>query len=180
MKINKLTILLISFFILISCNETKKRNNEIKKITLFTGLCYGTCPIQIIEVDSSLTIKYHGEKYAEREGYYKGKITETDWNTINEKFEKIKYKDLDTLYERSIDDPPTYIEIKYGNKVKKIRAQSASLPEEVEKTYYWLIDFCNKTELEKTTDTLVFETEDLIYMYPPPPPLPSVLKRNEK
>ena len=172
---NNLPILIL-FFILISCNETKKQRNEISKITLLTGPCYGTCPVQSIEVDSSLTLRYYGEEYAARQGFYIGKITEADWDTINAKFERIRYRELDTLYDHSVDDPPTYIEIKYGNNVKRIRAQSASLPEEVRRTYYWLIDFCSQTQLEKTSDTSGFDIKYLEFVYPPPPP-PPILKK---
>ena len=142
-----------------------------------TGFCFGNCPMQIIEVDSSLTIKYHGEENAKRRGFYIGKITEANWDSINAKFEKIKYKELDSVYDHSVDDPPTYSEIKYNNKIKKIKAQSASLPEEVRKTYYWLIDLCDSTKLEKTKDTLDFNREYLKLMYPPPPPPPPILKQ---
>lgn len=178
MKLSKIPILILTFIIFIGCNKTKKRENEISKITLLTGLCYGTCPVQSIEVDSSLTLKYHGESYAKIQGFYIGKITEANWDSINSKFEKIKYKELDSVYEHSVDDAPTYIEIRNSNKVKTIRAQSESLPEEVQNTYYWLIDLCNKTKLVKTNDTLGFEKEHLKIMYPPPPPPPLI--RNKK
>lgn len=171
----KYILLILILFTLISCKEKKKRNNEIKKITLCTGHCFGTCPIQYIEIDSSLLLKYYGEENAKRVGFYMGKISEVDWDTINIRFEKINYKELDTFYEESVDDPPTYLEIKYGNNIKKIRAQFASLPENVINTYYWLINFCNETKLEKTNVKTSFELEKLKYIYPPPPP--PILKR---
>lgn len=175
MKLNNLSFIALISLLIFGCNDIKKRNNEINKITLLTGLCFGECPVQSIEIDSSLTLKYHGIENADRQGYYIGKITHQDWDSINLKFEKIGYKELDSVYEHSVDDPPTYLEIRYNNKIKKVRAQSASLPDEVEKTYYWLFELCKKINLEKTNDSLIFEKENLHLMYPPPPPpLPNI------
>ena len=169
---NRTIIFLLTFYLLLSCKNIEKRNNEINKISLTTGLCYGTCPIQTVEIDSSLTVKYHGMDYAKHKGYYIGKITPKVWDSINSRFEKIKFKELDSVYSHSVDDPPVYLKIYHKNKIKRVRAQSASLPEEVEKTYLWLIDVAESVKLNKTNDTLNFEKEGLNLMYPllPPPP----------
>ena len=173
---NRTIIFLLTFYLLLSCKNIEKRNNEITKISVTTGLCYGTCPVQTVEIDSSLIVKYHGMEYAKRKGYYIGKITPKVWDSINSRFEKIKYKELDSVYDNSVDDPPVYLKIYFKNKIKIIRAQSASLPEEVEKTYRWLIEVVQSVKLNKTNDTLNFEKEHLKFMYPPPPPPPPIMK----
>lgn len=170
MNSRKIILLLISISFFSSCKNAKKRNNEITKISLTTGLCYGTCPVQTIEIDSSLNVKYHGMDYAKHKGYYIGKINQKDWDSINSRFEKLNYKLLDSVYDHSVDDPAIYLKIYHNNKIKRIRAQSASLPDEVGKTYRWIIDVTESVKLNKTSDTLNFEKEHLKFMYPPPPP----------
>lgn len=169
---NKAIIVLLISCLLTGCKNTEKRNNEITKVSLYTGLCYGTCPIQTVEIDSSLTVKYHGMKFANSKGYYIGKVTPAIWDSINSRFEKIKFKELDSVYDHSADDPPVYFKIYYQNKIKTITAQSASLPEDVQKTYRWLIDVALRVKLSKTNDTLIFEREHLPFMAPPTPPPP--------
>lgn len=116
-------------------------------------------------------------EYAKRKGYFIGKISAECWDSINMKFEKIHYKELDTLYDHSVDDPPTHLIVDYLNKSKTIRGQSASLPEEVIKTYHWLIELTEKQKLIKTNDSLHFEKDNIRFMLPPPPP---PMPRNRK
>lgn len=177
MKNRNILLIFLIFLFLSSCKNVEKRKNEINKITLLTGMCFGTCPVQTIEIDSSLTIKYHGMEYAKRKGYFIGKISAECWDSINMKFEKIHYKELDTLYDHSVDDPPTHLIVDYLNKSKTIRGQSASLPEEVIKTYHWLIELTEKQKLIKTNDSLHFEKDNIRFMLPPPPP---PMPRNRK
>jgi hypothetical protein len=179
MKNRYLSFIFIVFTFVTSCKNVEKRKNEINKITLLTGTCYGTCPVQTIEVDSSLTIKYHGMEFAKRNGYFIGKISAECWDSINLKFEKINYKELDTSYEHSVDDPPTFLIVDYLNKTKKIRGQTASLPDNVRKTYSWLINLTEKQKLTKTNDSINFEKEDIRFMLPPPPP-PTPIRRKGK
>lgn len=173
MNIRKL-IVLIFISIFFSCKNQEKRKNEITKIYIATGLCYGHCPVQTVEIDSSLTVKYHGKEYAKHKGFYIGKITPEVWDSINARFEKIKYKELDSVYDHSVDDPPVYLKISYNNQVKKIRAQSASLPDEVGKTYHWVITIAENAKLKSTNDTLDFENDNFKFMYPPLPPPPKM------
>lgn len=132
MNIRKL-ILLTFISLFFGCKRQEKQKNEITKIYIATGLCYGYCPIQSVEIDSSLTVKYYGKNYAKKKGFYIGKITPEVWDSINSRFERIKFKELDSVNNHSIDDPPVYLKINYNNQVKKVRAQSSSLPDEVKK-----------------------------------------------
>jgi len=151
-----------------SCKKEIQRNNEISKIRLLTGTCYGRCPVQVIEIDENLTVKYIGEEDAERKGYFIGKINKKTWDSINIKLENAHYKQLDTVYSHSVDDPSTILEITYGTHFKTIRAQFTSLPENMQILYEWLITKIEKTPLEKTQDTIGFNRKDIHLMYPPP------------
>jgi hypothetical protein len=62
---------------LLSCRNivADNRPNEINRIVFATGGCYGTCPIQVIDLNSSLTTKYHGVRYSDSTGFYRGNIS---------------------------------------------------------------------------------------------------------
>ena len=166
-----LTILILTLFI--GCDSKNNgRNNEIKRIVFATGGCYGTCPIQAIDIDSTLTFKYHGIEYTDNKGFYIGVVTSGFWDTLNIKLESVDYKQLDTMYDRSVDDLSTEIFIYYNDKVKHIYGQSASLPDSVMRVYDWLLKSMRTFELKQTQDSLTFQTR--IQKPLPPPPIPTL------
>lgn len=140
----------------------KKKNagskKEIEKIVFATGGCYGHCPIQAIQIDSSLTIKYHGVKYTEKIGFYSGIISRNFWDTLNKKLENINYQQLDSTYQNSVDDLSTEIFIYYDNKFKHIYGQSASLPDSVMNVYLWMMSEIKQLKLQPIKDSLIFPT----------------------
>lgn len=138
-----------------------------------TGGCYGTCPIQAIDIDSTLTFKYHGIEYTDKKGFYTGVVTSGFWDTLNIKLESINYKQLDTAYVHSYDDLSTEVFIYYNSKVKHIYGQSASLPDSVMTVYNWLLESMRTFELKRTQDSLPFQTR---IQKPLPPPPKSTLK----
>jgi hypothetical protein len=143
-----------------SCHSRgEKQFNKINKIAFATGGCYGSCPIQVIEIDSSLTFTYHGVKYIKKAGYFQGKATSAFWDTLNVKFEAIGYEGLDTSYETSVDDMATEVFINYGdNKVKHIVGQESSLPDSVMAVYKWLLLSMEHFQYTPSSDSFSFET----------------------
>ena len=139
-----------------------------------TGGCYGTCPIQAIDIDSTLAFKYHGIEYTDKKGFYTGVVTSDFWDTLNIKLESINYKKLDTAYNHSVDDLSTEIFIYYKDTVKHIYGQSASLPDSVMTVYGWLLNSMRTFELKTTQDSLTFPT--VIEKPLPPPPMPENIK----
>jgi hypothetical protein len=62
-------VIIIILTLLFGCSNSHTRENEIKRIVFATGGCYGQCPVQVIDIDNALTVKYHGIKYTERMGF---------------------------------------------------------------------------------------------------------------
>jgi hypothetical protein len=161
MKIQVIIFLAIIVLLAFVCNKKKvefQRQNEIYKIVFATGGCYGSCPIQVFSIDSSLAIKYHGIKYTNHEGYYRGKIDKTLFDSINIKFENVNYQQLDTVYSGTVDDLSTELVIYYGDKKKCINSQMNDLPDSVQLLYEWLLVTQKKLKLERVMDSLKFET----------------------
>jgi hypothetical protein len=153
-------------------NKNDRRENEIKRIVFATGGCYGTCPIQAIDIDNTLALKYHGIEYTDKIGFYTGVVTSGFWDTLNIKLESVNYKQLDSMYDRSSDDLSTEIFIYYNDKVKHIYGQSASLPDSVMTVYDWLLKSMRTFELKQAQDSLTFQTR--IQKPLPPPPIPTL------
>lgn len=173
-------VFLIVFF---ACNKPKKRVNEITKIEIATGGCFGACQLTAVVIDSSLLYRYYGgelplalfPKPEQREklvGYYSAKISRELWDSFNFKLEQINYKQLDTSYEKSVDDESLNVLIHYNNKVKHIKAQSTSLPDSVAKVFYYIIKSYKVVKPERTMDTFEIHRSmpDIRDVRFPPPP----------
>jgi hypothetical protein len=165
------TLVILAFSV--SCNNYKRnsRQNDIKRIVFATGGCFGTCPIQAIDMDSSLTIRYHGIRYTDSIGFYTGITSIEFWDSLNIKFEGMNYSKLDSSYEQSVDDLSTEIYIFYNdNKIKHIYGQSASLPDSVMSVYKWLMKSIEQMKFTKVKDSLSFPTIIEKPLPIPPPP----------
>jgi len=163
-------VLLFAIAILSSCGRRAQRKNEITRIEIATGGCFGPCQSTIVSIDSSLSYKYFGGdtyfplppelKNNERtlKGYYFAKISQGFWDTLNIKLDEINYKELDTSYRHSVDDQSLEVFIHYNHKIKHIKAQSASLPENVAHVFYYVINSYKTIKPKPTKDTLNFES----------------------
>jgi hypothetical protein len=156
-------LLLIIFVLpLLDCNYSKqeatKLNNTIQKIGFATGGCYGKCPFLAIEIDSTMSYKFYGGRYAEKKGYFKGTVTQLFWDSLNIKLEKINLNQLDTLYNSSVDDMSIECYLSFEQKFKTIKGQEMSIPESVRQIFYWIMNSYKNIALTRV-DTLNFETK---------------------
>ncbi len=158
------------------CTDSKpiERKNGINRIVFATGGCFGPCPVQIFDIDSSLSVKYNGIQDSRLEGFHKGKISQEFWDSLNIKFENINYKELDSAYNQSVDGLTTELMIYYRKsnkiKIKYIHGQSSNLPDSVGNVYDWLLERLDTITLTQTKDSLVFPT------YLDKPPIRTIIK----
>lgn len=162
---------------LFACKQEKpKKADEISRINFATGGCFGRCPVMAVEMDSSLNFRFYGYEYTKLKGYYTGKISQSFWDSLTTKFEKIDFKQLDSTYEQSVDDLATELIIYYNGQRKHIYGQSMSLPAKLMKLYDWIMDNDTTLHLIKNIDTgnisKWFTTR--IQHLPPPPPMPLI------
>jgi hypothetical protein len=145
-----------------ACNEGRqkisKRNNEIQKVSFATGGCYGTCPFLAIEIDSTLTYKFFGGRYADKEGYYTGAVTQIFWDSLNIRLGKVNFKHLDTLYKSTFDDMSIECYLNFGQTRKSIGGQEMSMPDSLREVFYWIMNSYKNLNLSKV-DTLIFDTK---------------------
>ena len=171
----KLVILSVALFSIMSCNRNEPRHNEISKIEVATGDCFGPCQLTAISIDSQLNLNYYGGELLPGKprkvlkGNFNGQFTQRLWDTLNSKLERVNYKLLDTSYEHSIDDQSLEIVIYQGNKIKHIRAQSASLPDSVREVFSWVADAYKLVALQPTKNPIKFSTTIQYPILPPKP-----------
>lgn len=134
----KTTLSVLLFVVLFSCSDNQVNKNQyISRIVYATGGCFGQCPIQVIDIDSSLTFHYQGVKFTKDTGLFKGIISVDFWNELNKNLKENDFKKLDSNYFQSVDDQSIEIMIYYNNKVKRIRAQENSAPQEIHRFIKW-------------------------------------------
>lgn len=162
-------IFLLTIVFLSSCDKHARRKNEITKIEIATGGCFGPCQSTVTSIDSSLDYKYFGgdiyfpltsdtKNNKKLKGYYFAKVSPGFWDTLNIKLEEINYKKLDTSYQHSVDDESLEVFIHYGNNIKHIKAQSASLPDNIAHVFYSIINSYKTIKPKPTSDTFHFES----------------------
>lgn len=147
---------------LISCentNEPTKSQNELLKIEIaLGGGGQVPSPMQVFSIDNELNINYQGVGNTDRIGFYKGQFKQVLWDSLYYKLEEIDFKNLDTTYDHVDDDQTIELFIYHKGGVKHLIAQCTILPNELNEMWYWLKQKVNKTQLHKTSDTLIFET----------------------
>ena len=160
----------------LGCNtKNGVRESKITRVVFATGGCFRTCPILSIDMDNTLSVKYHGVMYTPKTGFYTGSLDKHIWDSLTFKLDSINFEHLDSNYSKSIDDLETEILIYYEGKVKHIKGQSASLPIDVMNIYNWLIKSIPEIELKQTRDSLAFPTVIEKPASEPPPPLDVIL-----
>lgn len=136
------------------CHKPAPKNNEIIKVEFAYEW-----PAGAVSVDSSLTYNYFGGEHAQRQGYFKGKITRSFWDTLNRKFEKVHYKQLDTVENIRVDAiGAEFIVYWKGGYKRHIRTELGRLPDSVANVIYWLANSFKRVKLHPAKDTIPFET----------------------
>lgn len=166
----KASLQLFAVFLIADLFTACHNSAQISKVELATGFCEGACQPTAVLIDSSLNYFYYGDTITpflklpgdqrddRIEGYYEGRISKELWKAITAKLNQIDFQDLDSLYQRSVDDQRLEIIVHYQGKVKHIRAQSSSLPDTVRKVFYWIAESYKHEKLTPTEDSSRFET----------------------
>ena len=160
----------------LGCNTKKDvQKSKITRVVFATGGCFRSCPILAIDMNATLTVKYHGVMYTTKTGFYRGLLDKHIWDSLTFKLDALNFEHLDSSYSKTIDDLATEILIYHEGKVKHIYGQSASLPVDVMNVYSWLLNSIPTFELKPTSDSLVFPTTIEKPLSVPPPPLDKIL-----
>lgn len=163
--------LVLPVLLLASCRQDAKRKNGITKIELaYDG---GSMPRKgiALSMDSSLTYQYYGDEGTRKKGFYRGKISQGFWDTVNMRLEQIRYQTLDTTEKPQIPDAPYFELIIYTrNDTKHLFRHWGAATSPVLDELKWLQNSYQLTELQPVNDSIHFETT--LQIPPPLPPIP--------
>jgi hypothetical protein len=115
------TIISDSLFVKYARTKYKIDTNEnYDKIIVSSSGCYGSCPILNISIDNNGNIFYYGQNYNTQNGFFKSKITQKEYQKIQNSFKKADIKNLETNYEANhSDDEAVTITFVKNNKIAK-------------------------------------------------------------
>jgi len=153
--------------LLIACNRQSPESNIIKVQLVRSGAWsdYGAA----ISIDSSLSYNYFSRNL--KQGYFGGKISRRFWDSLNQKFETLKFRTLETdPFAEATADGQHYDLIIYwrdGKTSVKRAANYASL-NPIDKAFQWLNKSFKTVRLHKLTSPVKFETT-----FGNTPPLPA-------
>ena len=161
---------------MVACHRPVEQKNEITKIEIATGYCFGHCQKTAVSIDSGLNYKYYGGdgdegdysgwipdsaaayKKSRLHGYYSGKISKTFWDTLNNRMNSIYYQRMDTAYIPANDDQLLEIIIHYKGKIKRITGSLLGLRPKETAVFGWIINSYKEIKPSAFNGVLRFET----------------------
>jgi hypothetical protein len=166
MKLSYISLIIICCcqITILGCKKPVSRKNEIIKVEVATGWCFGPCQLTALSIDSSLELKYFGGRLLPGrwrktlQGYYKGRVSRLFWDSLNMKLEDIKYKKLDTNRQWVMDSQILEVIIYYRNGVKHIKTSEGSFPDSIEKVFLWIDSSYKATKLQHIKGPIQFKT----------------------
>jgi hypothetical protein len=168
----KTTTNILTFVILltlIACGQTRHDSKGISKVTVaFSGYgCESECPFQAFSVDNNLTATFYGGQFADRQGYFKGTVSQAIWDSIQVRFDKFIVNGIDTTKHKKTDHPDVEFFIHDGFRKHRTRfnENTGKMTNDDLDILYWFVKIASRTDL-KATDSLTFETT---LQYPIPP-----------
>ncbi len=169
MKTTTNILTLVILLTLIACGQTRPDSKGISKVTVaFSGYgCESECPFEVLSIDNKLTATYYGGQFANRQGYFKGTISQENWDSIQTRFDKFIVEGIDTTKYKKTDHPSVEFFIHDGLRKHRTRfnENTGKMTNEDLDILYWFIKIASRTNL-KDTDSLTFETS---WQYSTPP-----------
>jgi len=154
----KYTLILSVIILLMSCKKAIHQNNEITKVELARSGTWFNLGATI-SVDSSLKYKYFGDYGQVKQGYFTGKVTRQFWDTLNQKFEKIKFKTVSPHSKLVLSDADYFeLIIYWRNGKREITRYWDGGHEPVTTVIDWLDSSYKSTKLKQADNQFEFET----------------------
>ena len=102
----------------IKFKENKKE--DFDKIIISKSPCFGSCPINDIEINKNGNVNYSGSHYNSKNGFFKSKISTNQFKEIELSFKKTNYLNLKDKYSANwTDDQEVSVTFVKDNKIIK-------------------------------------------------------------
>ena len=153
---------------------------ELDTIEFSSSLCYGKCPAIAIKVDKGLNYNFWGGKYAKKKGYYKGMISKTDFDQLQNMVRIANIEENKSIYGPPVDVPLVELIIDYDqNKTKRFRGYIRDFPPRIQNIGIKMYDLYKVVPTDSIDHKLNFEVKlDIPELRVPPPPPPERIEKN--
>lgn len=101
-------------------NYKENEKEDFDKIIISKSPCFGSCPINDIEINKNGEIYYYGTHYNSKNGYFKSQINLNEFNDIEKSFKKVNFLNLKDNYSANwTDDQEVNVTFVKDNKIIK-------------------------------------------------------------
>lgn len=147
-------------FALVACSPVHE--SPVLSVTVaFSGFgCEMACPDHVIHIDSSLSVSYWGGSFAERQGYFQGRLSGAQWDSVQQSFEGYLLHGIDTSSTVRTDHPDFEMMIIGRNGDLHISSNTGSLSDADRATIHSVMSLVERADHLKPMDTLVFSTSE--------------------
>ena len=109
--------------IILEFSKIKYSENEgenFDKIIISRSPCFGSCPINDIEINKNGTVNYSGADHNSKNGFFKSKINSNQFDEIEQNLKKTNYLNLEDKYSANwTDDQEVSVTFVKDNKIIK-------------------------------------------------------------
>lgn len=145
----------------------ENEKSDFDKIIVSKSPCFGSCPINDIEINKTGEVKYYGGHWNLKNGFFKSQITAREFDEIEENFKKTEFLELKDDYQANwTDDQKVTVTFVKDNKIlKTIRDYGRQSPKSFRITLepitflYQKLKLVEDKSLEKFQDNRYFSFE---------------------
>ncbi len=156
-------------------------NLNVDTIEFSSSLCYGSCPAIALKIDKGLNLEFWGGKNADKQGFYKGEITKSQFDKFESLIRIANIENNDSEFYPPIDAPYVELIIDYNdNKTKRFWGYLIDFPARVKNVGFEMFDLYKTSSLDSCGCELTFTVELNIpeKRVPPPELLEEILKED--
>jgi hypothetical protein len=154
------------------CRLKKLSDFDFDSLLFETSMCYGLCPSMELKIISNGDFLFKGLAYTDKQGSYKGKLSQQLVDLINGKIGLLNFEKYDSAYFADHTDGQSRSLIIYHKGIREYLHVYGHQEEpiEVNVVFHYLKEIYKWTELQRLDSELIFEEIEKTYRKPPPPP----------
>lgn len=154
----KTLVIILCSILFIGCTSQKSEQpiDEVYRIVIANASSCWPSPYEVMSIDTSLTLQYHGVAFVDDYGCHKGAITSTTWQILRDSCATLLNIPSDTCW--NAEDARIVEVIIYSSKgVQRFYGESSCLHDNIVSFYNRLWRIKEVTSLQRT-DTFDLET----------------------
>jgi hypothetical protein len=120
---------------------------NFQKVLFSSTTCYGICPAMSFQIDNKKLMKFSGDKFAIKQGFYTAVLSDELYSELLKILAISELDKLENLGQFNIDASTYTLEVHYNNKIKFIK--SFRFPYVASELVNFLLEMPKRVELKK-------------------------------